>query len=99
MKIEIYGDSRHGYHGSGESTPEDIARLLPCPFCGGRDLSIVNTHSPAYWVTCVTCNAEKHCDNKIRRADQRTKASAFAAHEAAAERAIAGWNTRAKAGG
>lgn len=38
--------------------PETIdAALNPCPFCGGDDLEIINTHTPSFWVECVDCNA------------------------------------------
>lgn len=33
------------------------AALNPCPFCGGDDLEIINTHTASFWVECVDCNA------------------------------------------
>lgn len=32
--------------------------LLPCPFCGGDDLQLGNTHTPKFSVECLSCNAE-----------------------------------------
>jgi hypothetical protein len=32
--------------------------LLPCPFCGGHNLEIANTHTPSFWVQCNDCEAQ-----------------------------------------
>jgi hypothetical protein len=32
--------------------------LKPCPFCGGTDIEIANTHTPKFWVECNGCEAE-----------------------------------------
>lgn len=34
--------------------------LSPCPFCGGTDLEIANTHTASFWITCQDCDAEAH---------------------------------------
>ena len=31
--------------------------VLPCPFCGGTDLELCNTHTASYWIECP-CGAE-----------------------------------------
>ena len=36
-----------------------MTELLPCPFCGSKDLEIGNTHTPIFWVECLDCGAEK----------------------------------------
>ncbi len=104
MRIEVFGNDQHGFSATGESTPEDVARLAPCPFCGGRDLEIANTHTPHYWVRCEGCGAEKHDnsdppDGSAVRDARKSREATKAAHEAAVERAVAGWNTRAGAAG
>lgn len=40
------------------SRADALTDLLPCPFCGGTDLEIANTHTPSFWVRCNECDAE-----------------------------------------
>jgi Lar family restriction alleviation protein len=39
-------------------TRED--NVLPCPFCGGTDIELRNTHTASYWMACMDCGAEHH---------------------------------------
>ncbi|WP_131931159.1 hypothetical protein [Burkholderia sp. SRS-25] len=41
-----------------KSRADAIAELLPCPFCGGTDPEIWNTHTPSFSVQCIVCDAE-----------------------------------------
>lgn len=34
-------------------------RLMPCPFCGGWDMELQNTHTACYWISC-SCGVEVH---------------------------------------
>lgn len=93
MNIQVFGNAAHGFSASSECTTADIARLRECPFCGGRDMDIVNTHTPCYWVECNDCETQKH-DVDGSGNPLPDEASARAAHEASVERVIAAWNTR-----
>jgi len=67
--------------------PKD--KLLPCPFCGGVDLALHNTHTASYWVECA-CGVEvngRSYQGDARRATRRQ-------HRLAANDAIARWNKR-----
>jgi hypothetical protein len=33
-------------------------KLEHCPFCGSRDIALVNTHSPYYWLECQNCDCQ-----------------------------------------
>ncbi|KGB98081.1 GP46 domain protein [Burkholderia multivorans] len=41
-----------------KSRIDSAAELLPCPFCGGTDPEIWNTHTPSFTVQCTVCDAE-----------------------------------------
>jgi hypothetical protein len=34
---------------------ETTVQLLPCPFCGSRELEMFNTHTPSFSVECLGC--------------------------------------------
>jgi len=36
----------------------DTAALKRCPFCGGENLDIGNTHTASFWIECVDCGAQ-----------------------------------------
>ena len=38
--------------------PKD--EVNPCPFCGSRQIEIVNTWTPSYWAECQICGVEVH---------------------------------------
>lgn len=43
------------------NNPADtLAALAPCPFCGGADIRLHNTHTPKFSVECEDCGAEAH---------------------------------------
>lgn len=68
--------------------------LRNCPFCGGADLEICNTHSPAYWIECVTCGAE--CPGEVENEGScATELEALKAHNRALLSAVECWNQRA----
>ena len=49
------------------TTPDEVAALLPCPFCGGKAKLITDTHGPDF-VNCVECGVAVHPDMWNRRA-------------------------------
>lgn len=86
------------------------ATLLPCPFCGGTDLEITNTHTASFWIVCNDCDAEAHGDyvEGPQRDDKfhyeaSPDDSGFEAayndlypeYQAAFRSAVVAWNTRA----
>lgn len=66
-----------------ELTKED--RVLPCPFCGSKNIELWNTHTACYSVECLDCSAqvtgESHSETKR-------------GHLQAKRAALATWNTR-----
>lgn len=86
------------------------ASLLPCPFCGGNDLEIANTHTASFWVACNDCDAEVHGDyvegpqrdDKFHYQafpdDSRLEASyedLYPEYQRSFRSAVLAWNTRA----
>jgi ribosomal protein L37AE/L43A len=66
-------------------------KLSPCPFCGGTELTLNNTHRASYWITCP-CGAEVHGEayaESVPSADQTQRH-----HRSAVRSAIEAWNTR-----
>lgn len=68
--------------------------LKPCPFCGGEDLRLENTHSAMYWVLCVSCNTQKFDDEIEDAGKAQSEAELIQAHEEAMRMAAEGWNQR-----
>lgn len=62
-------------------------KLKPCPFCGGQNLELLNTHTPYYWIECV-CGAQLNDDFPADRKETDK------GHIASAKRVIEKWNTR-----
>lgn len=71
------------------------AKLKPCPFCGGRDLEVCNTHTAIYWVKCEPCDLEKTGEYVDSAERAQTEAQVIAAHQEAFQSAVDGWNKRA----
>lgn len=71
-------------------TPKD--RVEPCPFCGGTDIEIQNTHTPSYWMACQNpkCRAEVHGEWY----DPGALGSELKAHEKSKQSALRRWNRR-----
>lgn len=65
--------------------------LRPCPFCGGTEQELCNTHMPYYWIACA-CGAE--VSGKSYGTSGRV-APTEKHHRQAATSAIRRWNTRA----
>lgn len=85
------------------------AALLPCPFCGGTDLELSNTHTPSFRVECHGCEASSHGEyfESPRKRNTRFSYSAnpqgefeaayadlWPEYRQAADSAIARWNSR-----
>jgi hypothetical protein len=62
-------------------------KLKHCPFCGGTETELCNTHSASYWISC-SCGAEMHgrSNNGTKRTD----------HRLAVVSARDRWNTRSE---
>lgn len=74
-------------------TVDESKMIRRCPFCGERErLSINNTHTASYWVSCDGCGAEVHGESfgKHLRSDQLT----LREHKLAKKSALAAWNRR-----
>ena len=69
---------------------EDKDITAPCPFCGGFEYELLNTHTPSYMIECP-CGAEMHGEYFD---PGHTGAHAFAAHKKAKASTIARWNRR-----
>jgi len=94
MKLQspFLGDNKQGWS-CGQFRKTDDDKLKPCPFCGGTNLEMVNTHTAAYWVQCETCGAE--CGDPTPYGSRlMTKAFAMKIHRASFRRAAKAWNTR-----
>jgi hypothetical protein len=85
MKVETYPGTFAILHLIYE--PGVDPELLPCPFCGGVDLEIQNTHTPSYWIECHGCEATAHGEYG---GDRKTRAN----HRRAFLSAVRAWNRR-----
>jgi len=95
MKLDICGNDKTLYSAHGEYEPGDQA-LEPCPFCGGMDIEVDNTHTPHYTAICQTCGAEKPAaDSRSSGNHSKTKAACRRAHRRSFQSAIDEWNKRA----
>jgi Lar family restriction alleviation protein len=70
---------------------EPTDKLLPCPFCGGTEMVLENTHSPSYWIECP-CGAEMHAGG-VKWKTEAGKNS-MANHKKAKQMTIDAWNKR-----
>lgn len=70
-------------------------RLLPCPFCGGNQMVLENTHSPSYWIECP-CGAEMHGPSVKWKTEGGR--NSMANHKKAKQMTIDAWNQRAAVG-
>lgn len=61
--------------------------LLPCPFCGSINVSVLNTHTPYYFAECEDCSCQMH-DSYSREEDN------LRGHKNSFNRVIQKWNTR-----
>lgn len=73
--------------------------LKPCPFCGGTELEVINTHTPSYWVEC-SCGAQKDGDYEEPKIPDATEEfDAFdlmcGYYVRAMKSAVTEWNRRA----
>jgi Lar family restriction alleviation protein len=91
MNVETYVGSKHVislHYEPGVDPP-----LLPCPFCGGTDMEVENTHTPSYAVECEDCGAAIGTPPGLTDG-AKTRAN----HRRAFLAAISAWNTRPKEG-
>lgn len=97
MELEIYGGPKHGgWSGHGEYEPGIDTPLRACPFCGGSNVTVTNTHTPYYGAECEDCGAEGPRPN-TGAAWKRgmSKAAAERLHREAFQAAVDAWNERA----
>ena len=64
-------------------------QVRPCPFCGGTEVALLNTHTASYWIECEGCGVE------VR--GKASGGSSVSAHRKAAKSTLAAWNTRSGA--
>lgn len=89
------------------SIPIQKSTLLPCPFCGGTDLIVGNTHTPSFSVDCQECEAQVHgeyfeskepayvhYDSDPVSQNTHTPETLPPAYKKAYDSAIQKWNTR-----
>jgi hypothetical protein len=50
--------SRYGEPEPCRLTPAQRRRVLPCPFCGGREVRLGHTKDELRWALCPTCGTE-----------------------------------------
>lgn len=106
MKLELHGGPRSGgWRGHGEYELGVDPPLLTCPFCGGEEITVENTHTPYYMARCDTCDAEGpgsdfhgNCPGDKWRPGL-SKAKTAEIHRAAFLVAIEAWNERVHAVG
>lgn len=55
MKLEIYGDKKTGFFGSGEYERGVDISLKPCPWCASNNVTIKGSYTPVYWGECQQC--------------------------------------------
>lgn len=90
MNLEVHGNAKDGYFGSGESDGE---YLEPCPFCGSLNVTVSNTHTPSYWAECEDCGAQGPSSTYPKR-EARSRAGVRRQHKAALSEAVERWNRR-----
>lgn len=93
--LEVFGtagDYSASFEDDGSHNGE---RLKPCPFCGGEELEVCNTHTASYWVRCEACNIDKGGEYAEEAESAQTEAQIVAAHQKAFHSAVNGWNKRA----
>ena len=88
---EVEQLGRHGEHEPGIDVP-----LRPCPFCGGTEIVVENTHTPFYTAECLDCNARGPHGEPTNYNGKHIKSarSARRHHREAFDAAVNGWNAR-----
>lgn len=99
MKVEIFGTPGDwSVRVENGNVVEGRPELKPCPFCGadGEELEVCNTHSPSYWIDCLSCGGSIHPGppSSYNGGRIRSKAKALALHEDALQKVVDVWNTR-----
>lgn len=95
MKLQIFGDEEFGFSAHGEHEEIIDPALKPCPFCGGLEIKVENTHTPYYWAECETCWTEGPRTHIAEGSELVRPRSAVAAqHVEAFQAAIDAWNQR-----
>lgn len=101
MKLEVYGGPKHGgWSGHGEYEPGADPDLRPCPFCGSKNLTVDNTHTPFYTAQCLDCETEGPRAYGIgdRWHRRMSRKAVTALHQQAFLAAIEMWNVRCVGG-
>lgn len=94
MKERFLGD-KNGFSGHLETVPGEEYTFMDCPFCGGNEQEVWNTHSPHYSVRCLICGAECPSDDDVHDGSAiMNMADVKKIHLEALESAIINWNKR-----
>ena len=97
MNLDVFGGPKHGgWSAHGEYEPGVDPALRACPFCGSKELTVSNTHTPYYEVTCDRCGAEGPSDYRHGATWSRksSKERTREIHWLAFDAAIRAWNFR-----
>lgn len=90
MKLEFHSKTNH-LSAHGESTDEE---LKPCPFCGGENILVENTHTPSYRARCDECGAEGPEEAAYCNRPAPTRKIGEDLHRRAFKAAVEAWNFR-----
>lgn len=93
--LEMFGEKGSfsaSYKDDGKHSGQTLAA---CPFCGGDDLSVCNTHTTTYWVQCNACDVQKDGEDIDTSDAEKTGAEMTDDHYKAFLSAVLGWNKRA----
>lgn len=101
VKLNGHQPDKHGIINL-KLTARDRENLESCPFCGGDDLELSNTHTACYWVSCLACEEAGFRVEVTGRSfggDRPSEQLSLGQHRRAKASAIEGWNRRSVAMG
>lgn len=95
MKLDIFGSHKTHWSGHGEYEPGVDPLLEACPFCGGNEIDLTNTHTPYYQAQCTSCDAAGPQCGPPRGVPRRaSRAVVEGLHRKFFTEAIQAWNKR-----
>lgn len=93
--LTIYGEAPHVAASFDDNGDHAGHQLDACPFCGSTDLSLLNTHTPSYWIECEGCGAEVHGEMPDGGGGEiHTHEGCIGLHRLAMASAVTKWNAR-----
>lgn len=93
MKLTIYGGTKDFpiFKAHGERDTEGV---VACPFCGGVNIEVSNSHTPSYRGECQECGAQGPSNEYPKREAQKSRSGVRRQHQRAFARALELWNLR-----